>query len=384
MPIKEKQHINCVNYYGDRAACGWYRMSFPAMALETLLQGNYTFKFLESQVPILDKNFYSANDGTRVIRVQRWHTKAHAEIMKHFLRPVADAVGAWLIYEIDDVLTYEDIPDYNIAKPFFNPEIIGNSVQEIMDCCDLITVTTEELKNLYIRKFNQDPRKFFIIPNFLPRWWIGEAFNLDNQLKQWDQQHTKPHIGFCCSTNHFDIENKNKGVDDFTQMIDWIKKNENKYVFNFVGGVPQQLIQDAKENKIFVQPPSDIFNYPRELLIRKLDLLIAPLIDSEFNRCKSNIKWLEFSALGIPMIGQNISTYNKYTNQVFNTTDDIENWIDKLFFRKDSRDFYAEIIKKNRAIIEGSGQGTGYWMEKNIQMYYDLYSMPQNVVKFNF
>ena len=144
------------------------------------------------------------------------------------------------------------------------------------------------------------------------------------------------------------------------------------------------MIQDAKENKIFVQPPSDIFNYPRELLIRKLDLLIAPLIDSEFNRCKSNIKWLEFSALGIPMIGQNISTYNKYTNQVFNTTDDIENWIDKLFFRKDSRDFYAEIIKKNRAIIEGSGQGTGYWMEKNIQMYYDLYSMPQNVVKFNF
>ena len=84
------------------------------------------------------------------------------------------------------------------------------------------------------------------------------------------------------------------------------------------------------------------------------------------------------------MIGQNISTYNKYTDQVFTTIDDVEEWLDKLFFRKDSRDFYAELIKKNRAIIEGAGQNTGYWMEKNIQMYYDLYSMPQNAVKFNF
>ncbi len=37
---------------------GWYRMSFPAMALETLLGGNIAFKFLETRMPILDKNYY--------------------------------------------------------------------------------------------------------------------------------------------------------------------------------------------------------------------------------------------------------------------------------------------------------------------------------------
>ena len=304
--------------------------------------------------------------------------------MVNFLRPIADALGTWIVYEIDDVLTYEDIPDYNMAKTYFSYEMIGDSVKQIMDCCDIITVTTEELKNLYVRKMNQDPKKVMVIPNYLPRWWIGESYNLDHQMKQYDQQRNKPHIGFCCSTNHFDVNNVNGGVDDFTEIIPWIKKNIDKYQFIFVGGIPQQLTEEVKQGKIHAQPPSDIFNYPREMKLRQLDLLIAPLIDSEFNRCKSNIKWLEFSAIGIPMIGQNICTYNKYTDQVFNDTDDIDNWIDKLFFRKDSRDFYANLIVKNRTLVDGIGKNDGYWLEKNLQVYYDLYSMAQAPVTFNF
>ena len=146
-----------------------------------------------------------------------------ANVIKNFLRPIADTIGMWLVYEIDDVLTYEDIPDYNIAKPFFSPELIGNSVKEIMDCCDIITVTTEELKNLYVTKLQQDPKKILVIPNYLPRWWIGDSFNIDTQLKQYDMQRNRPHIGFCCSTNHFDVENRNNGVDDFTEIMPWIK-----------------------------------------------------------------------------------------------------------------------------------------------------------------
>lgn len=380
----EKIPINCINYYADRAGCGWYRMSFPAMALETLLQGKISFKFLETKLPILDKNYYLSNGRTRVIRLQRWHTPEEANVIKNFLRPIADTIGMWLVYEIDDVLTYEDIPDYNIAKPFFSPELIGNSVKEIMDCCDIITVTTEELKNLYVTKLQQDPKKILVIPNYLPRWWIGDSFNIDTQLKQYDMQRNRPHIGFCCSTNHFDAENRNNGVDDFTEIMPWIKKNLNRFLFNFVGGIPQQLIEDARNGKIYAQPPSDIFNYARELKLRQLDLLIAPLIDSQFNRCKSNIKWLECSALGIPMIGQDICTYNKYTNQVFKNTDQVEEWVDKLFFRKDSRDFYADLIIRNRALVEGTGKDSGWWLERNIQKYYDLYSLPQNYVSFNF
>ena len=131
---------------------------------------------------------------------------------------------------------------------------------------------------------------------------------------------------------------------------------------------------------MIVQPASDIFNYPREMRYRKIDLLIAPLIDNRFNRCKSNIKWLEMAALGIPMIGQNICTYNKYTDQVFNGTDDIDNWIDRLFCRSDSRDFLANMLVKNRGLVDGISKNDGYWLEKNITPFYNLYTLQQKTI----
>jgi hypothetical protein len=46
-----------------------------------------------------------------------------------------------------------------------------------------------------------------------------------------------------CSMNHFDIQNQNNGIDDFSHIIPWIehhiKKNDIQFIF--VGGVPKQL-----------------------------------------------------------------------------------------------------------------------------------------------
>lgn len=378
-----KQLINCINYVGDNCACGFYRMSFPAMTLKTLLNGEFRFRFLESEIPILDPKYYQSIGLMRCIRIQRWFTPGHAEIVTKLLKPICDKLGIWLVYEIDDVLLYDEIPNYNIAKPSFDPEKLGNSVQTIFDCCDLITVSTPELKDIYVERLHQDPRKIAVIPNYLPRWWIGDSYNLDNQMKQWDTQHLKPHIAFACSTNHFDVNNANDGVDDFTEIMPWIKKNIDKYQFIFVGGLPQQLKEEAEQGKVFTQPPSDLFNYPRELHLRKIDLLIAPLIDNRFNRCKSNIKWLEMSALGIPMIGQNICTYNRFTDQIFSNCDDIDHWIDKLFFRQDSRDFTANLLEKNKKIVDGQPGKVGMWLEQHISTYYNLYTLQQKPIEIS-
>lgn len=379
----QKQIINCVNFNGDNCACGFYRMLFPAMTLKTLLGGQFRFRFLESETPILDQKYYQSVGVIRCIRIQRWFSPGHAEIVEKFLKPLCEQLGIWLVYEIDDVLIYDEIPKYNLAKEAFNPNNIGDSPKKIFEMCDLITVTTPELRDIYVEKFGLNPNKFVIIPNYLPRWWIGESFNLDASMKQWEKQHTKPHIAFACSTNHFDVNNQNDGVDDFTAIIPWIKKNISKYNFIFVGGLPKQLEEEAKQGKVIVQPPSDLFNYPREIRIRNIDLLVAPLINNRFNQCKSNIKWLEMAALGVPMIGQNICTYNKYTNQVFDTTNDIDEWIDKLFNRSDSKDYVANMITNNRKIVDGVTANDGYWLEKNISKYYNLYTLPQKTVNIS-
>lgn len=176
------------------------------------------------------------------------------------------------------------------------------------------------------------------------------------------------------------------GVDDFTHLIPWIIQNMNKYHFTFVGGVPLQLQEYVKQNKISYQPPSDLFNYPREMQMRKIDLLIAPLMNNNFNKCKSNIKFLEFSALGIPMAGQNLCTYNKYTDLVFNNGNDIDRIIQNLFFKFGSEQTYKNVILKQRSVIDGDGtdKNPGYWLEQNIHHYYKLYSIPQKTIKVDF
>jgi glycosyltransferase involved in cell wall biosynthesis len=42
-----------------------------------------------------------------------------------------------------------------------------------------------------------------------------------------------------------------------------------------------------------------------------IDIAIAPLIDTKFNRSKSNIKWLESSMLEIPMVLSDIPPYSE-------------------------------------------------------------------------
>lgn len=382
MPIN-KPITHAVNYWGDKCGCGWYRMGFPNMALQTMLGGQFHFMSTDTEHLILDPNFYLHTNVT-VVRIQRWFGHDKLKIVQEFLKPLSKKIGFWLIYQIDDVLIYDQIPKYNIAREAFNPQKIGETPKQIMELCDFITVTTPEIKDLYKTYFNLPDQKFIVIPNYLPRWWIGESFNLGRQMYQWKQHRQKPNIAFCCSTNHFDVQNANNGVDDFTHLIPWIKANIGKLNFSFVGGVPQQLIPEAKAGKIYHQPPSDIFNYPREIQNRQIDLLVAPLLDNNFNKCKSNIKYLEFSALGIPMAGQNICTYNKYTDLVFNDGNELDNIINALFFSNNSQKTYYDIIINQRKIIDGTNQpGTGWWLEKNIQKYYNLYSIPQKTLEID-
>lgn len=53
----------------------------------------------------------------------------------------------------------------------------------------------------------------------------------------------------------------------------------------------------------------DINAYPYKAAILDLDFAVIPLVDSEFNRCKSSIKWLEMGALEVPSVTSYVRPY---------------------------------------------------------------------------
>jgi glycosyltransferase involved in cell wall biosynthesis len=73
--------------------------------------------------------------------------------------------------------------------------------------------------------------------------------------------------------------------------------------------------------------------YPLKLSTLNLDIGICPLVDNEFNRNKSCIKYLEYSAIGAATIASNVSPYKEVITNgqngllVENTT---EAWVDAI------------------------------------------------------
>jgi len=351
-------------------------MTFPVMALQTIARD---IRVIDSMKLIGDPAFFR---DIRVVRLQRQVNDAQCSYFLNFLKPLSQSIGFWIVYEIDDVISYDDIPKYNIGRKAFSNENFFRNIKNMLQASDLITVTTEELKEYYMTKYDIDEKKFIVIPNYLPRWWAGESFNLRDIIENYTKNKQKPRIGFPVSSSHFDIDGSNNFNDDFTHICDMIKRTYDKYQYVFIGGFPKQLESLVQRGKIEVHKGSDMLNYPRELYGKDLQLVLAPLEDNTFNRCKSNIKLIESWALGIPVFAQNLPCYSKYTDMLFDNGDDLENKIDR--FLKDPK-LFKKTVKKNRDTVDYKGKGAphGWWLEKNLQKWYNMYAIPQKMLEID-
>ena len=97
--------------------------------------------------------------------------------------------------------------------------------------------------------------------------------------------------------------------------------------------------------------------YPK--FMAKWDIGIIPLLDNEFNRAKSDIKFLEYSRLKIPAVVSKVSTYRTVTDKVTgvlaaNNTDSWYRGIKYLIDRPKKREQIGqaayEYVEKNRKI----------------------------------
>ena len=156
----------------------------------------------------------------------------------------------------------------------------------------------------------------------------------------------------------------------------------DKYQWVFVGGIPKPLEDLATDGKIEVHRGSDLLNYPRELSQKNLDVVVAPLIDNIFNRCKSNIKFLEMSALGIPCICQDLIPYSPYTDLLFKTADDLQDKIDSVLRYKKR---YLKLVKEKRRIIDYGDHNSpnGWWLEKNLGLWMQQFMIPQKTLCYD-
>ena len=197
-----------------------------------------------------------------------------------------------VLVEIDDNIL--SVPYYNDASVTYDPrsDVRQRTLQQIRAADGVIT-TTPHLKEVY-GEYNSNV-------------WVVEN-SVD--VKAWDRlkRRSRPGIRIGWAGGN----GREGDIAIIENAIKNVCRKHKDVKFVFVGGPAKTGLPDflagnpQVEHKAVWEP---ILKYPKLLADLDFDIGISPLVDSAFNRGKSNLKWLENSALGIPTVASNVGHY---------------------------------------------------------------------------
>jgi len=223
-----------------------------------------------------------------------------------------------LIYELDDDLLGIDETHHEYETYSSKAHIIKYLVEN----ADIVTVSTTNLKEKL-----DDMADVRLISNALDeRLWCTKnhhPMNEDNVIK----------IGYMGSFTH------GKDLDIIKNVIKNLKikfaENDINLIFEIIGGINK----DETDNWFHqIQIPPTNYNYP--LFVEWLkntinwDMAIAPLIDAPINQSKSEIKYLEYTGLGLSAVYSDMGPYHETIRNGYNgllvKNNDINEWEDQI------------------------------------------------------
>lgn len=164
-----------------------------------------------------------------------------------------------------------------------------NSLERFLIRADIVTVSTERLKEKY-SKYNSN---VIVVPNAIdPKDWVVPNFKSHKEIR----------IGWTGGTSHY---------SDWYEIKDDIEKIAKEFpqVKFVIGGVKFDGIFKNIKNLEYWNWV-DATGHGFRTAMMDLDLAIIPLKDSEFNANKSCIKFYEFSSLKVPTICSNVAPYS--------------------------------------------------------------------------
>jgi len=361
---KENSLPRYINYLADLSGCGHWRILWPEQVINATGRGvSHSITAM-----VTDPRFYK---DVKAVKIQRQASSSQKKFIE-YLKKVQQEHGFKLIYEVDDVVFKEEIPDYNKFKFAFDTEEIRQNCIDIINMCDEVTVTCPYIKRLYQEKTGQ--QNISVIPNFVPNFWMGNLFNGSEVSKQFDINKKKPRILYTGSGAHYDVDNKTGGKDDFTQVRDFIRDTVDKYQWIFVGAFPPQLRDLIQQKKIEFYPWKNLLEYPRFIASMNAQLMVAPLEENNFNRSKSDIKFIEACTLGIPCLCQDMETYSTAPEALrFKTVEEFGDKIDTILNWKNKSTYYKNIYK-----LKHIGDQRILELDQNIGTHLEVLNTPFN------
>jgi glycosyltransferase involved in cell wall biosynthesis len=308
MVIEKRKAPRIIAYRGDRAACWFYRLHAPLI---------YVARHNKKDLDITVAGSISKNQVGKYdfVILQR-------QYKEEVLEPVLDMQyrGAKLVYEIDDDLFH--IPEWNPAHRILGVKKVQDGIKKFISKVDAMFVTTDALREVY----KNYCKKIYVLPNSIDYETVY-PFPPERQL---------PVVCWQGSMTHEkDVEIAKKGFNKLAQDKDLIFKMWSGFKLNEHGAFTNDPIFDIPGVLTLPLVPFEAFFQMFGQVGATIGL--APLAANQFNRCKSNLKFLEYTAYGAVTVASNFGPYK----------DTIEDGHDGILVSNN-----AEWYDATRAVIE--------------------------------
>ena len=227
-----------------------------------------------------------------VVIFQRSWTQARIELMKSLQRH-----GIRCVVDLDDDIL--NVPKCNPAFQEYSQPSFQATAKKLLKTADGIFCSTKDLVDKY--KFYN---KTFHIPNGVDLTkWEPRKFNQNLPIR----------VGFAGSVSHIGDLDLLNGT--FLRLAE---RYGNHLRFCFFGTAPTLLFTELGtrfHHLIDLIDNVKVLDYPDTLRSTKIDIGLVPLVKNSFNQSRSNLKWLEYTAIGAVTIASCFGAYSELTDR---------------------------------------------------------------------
>jgi hypothetical protein len=259
-------------------ATSWYRAIGP---ISELKKSNR-----DLTISFVSETSWATLAFADAIFMQRPHRQRDLDTLK---MAKAQGVKTWVDY--DDFLL--DVPTDNPTAKHYRSEVTMKCVAECIATADVVTVSTPFL----LEKLAPLNTNIVVIPNALNT----KLFNIEAPVVGVEQNNVILWRG--SATHRADYSTVAE------QVVELANRPEMKaWAWVFLGDRPWFTELMPPKNVVCMEP-LDVIEYHSFIKTLKPALMFVPLVENDFNKCKSNCAWLEASYAGAAVVGPQLGSW---------------------------------------------------------------------------
>ncbi len=225
-------------------------------------------------------------------------------------------------------------------------------MEELLRRCDAVQTTGQALR----KRYHQLNNNFIIFPNLIDKV---------NVRKTHQGCTGKLTIGWGGSARHFaDLANFAPAI------IDWVLQHSDVRLAIMGSKKIQTLFKKLPSVQLIIQNPGNLDEYLS--FLDKLDIGIAPLHETEFNACRSDVKYLEYASREVVPLCSRYGPYSELNDNGQNVLlfEDTHELIQRL-----------EFLRTNPEKIKQIAQAARLWVEKHRSFHKKHWEYRLNIYK---